>query len=101
MSEGASIYPLTQESLKDLIEGNIHAVNDETKYLVSELIKAKEFVTQNLPKLQELKNQASALAKEIEFMDYRFKTLQTDLRNIWPLNSIPSTEVHRVSKINS
>ena len=101
MTEGSSIYPLTQESLKDLIEGNICAVNEETKYLVSELVKAKDFITQNIPKLQDLKNQVNTLTKEIEFTDYRFKTLQTDLRNIWPSNSIPSTEVHRVSKINS
>jgi hypothetical protein len=100
MSETSTIFPLTQESLKDLVDGNIKAVNSETSYLVDELIKTKEYLSQNIPKLQQLQKDTESLAKEIELMNYRFRTLQVDLRNIWPTPPI-STEELRNPKVIS
>jgi hypothetical protein len=100
MSETSTIFPLTQKSLKDLVDGNIKAVNSETSYLVDELIKTKEYLSQNIPKLQQLQKDTESLAKEIELMNYRFRTLQVDLRNIWPTPRI-STEELRNPKVIS
>lgn len=93
MSETSTIFPLTQESLKDLVDGTIKAVNSETSYLVDELIKTKEYLSQNIPKLQQLQKDTESLAKEIELMNYRFRTLQVDLRNIWPTPRISPEEI--------
>jgi hypothetical protein len=100
MSETSTIFPLTQESLKDLVDGNIKAVNSETSYLVDELIKTKEYLSQNIPKLQQLQKDTESLAKEIELMNYRFRTLQVDLRNIWPTPPISPEEIRNPKVIS-
>jgi len=93
MVEECTIFPLTKESLTDLIDGNVKPVNSETAYFVDELRKTKEFLSQNIPKLQQLQKDTEALAKEVELMNYRFRTLQIDLRNIWPIPSVSEEEL--------
>jgi hypothetical protein len=100
MNEKSTIFPLTQESLKDLVDGNIKAVNAETTYLVEELKKAKEYLSQNIPKLQQMQKDSESLAKDVDLMNYRFRTLQIDLKNIWPLLPISDEEL-RNPKVNS
>jgi hypothetical protein len=93
MVEECTIFPLTKESLTDLIDGNVKPVNSETAYFVDELRKTKEFLSQNIPKLQQLQKDTETLAKEVELMNYRFRTLQIDLRNIWPIPSVSEEEL--------
>lgn len=99
MFEEKKWFPLTNASLKELLEEKIESPNETINYLVSELKKVHKFVTETRPKLGQLQEQVNKYERDILLAESRFQTLQLDIKNLWPLPL--SEEIVRDTKVIS